>query len=235
MTDRNDDARFDIKFEFPEPTEESKEKQLTLWATHYYVYNARAVDDGEPLLDMDGQELGPKLSVRDWCLGAVEGTIRVTDSNNQVTVYNYAGVGSNKVDCSGVVQGLPGIGKTRYQVAQGPFGTGVNGMILVPFRTIAVDKRQTPIPYRSVIYIPAARGREIKLPSGNIVRHDGYFYAADTGGAIKGNHIDVFGGISHDNPFPNFIKSNSQKTFDAFLIKDQQISDSLAELHKKHG
>src|SRR4029453_332777 len=101
----------------------------------------------------------------------------------------------------------------------GPFGDGVEGMILVPLRSVAVDRRH--IPYGSVIYIPQAHGEEVTLPSGNLATHDGYFYAADTGGAIKGNHIDVFGGVFTSNPFPSFITSNASRTFEAFLINDQ--------------
>ena len=102
-------------------------------------------------------------------------------------------------------------------------------MILIPYRSIAVDK--TVIPYGTVIYIPAARGQQIRLPSGQTVRHDGYFYAADTGGAIKRNHIDVFGGTFKDNPFPNFIKSDSERTFEGYLISDSHIKEKLRLAH----
>jgi len=180
----------DIPFDFPEPTPETEKERLTLWATHYYVYSASPVDAGEPLLDKSGHELGPKLTSRDFCLGAVEGTVRVAGS-----VYNYADHARvAQVDCSAFVPGLPdnvkaALGKTRWAIAKGPFGNGVKGMILVPFRTIAVDSAH--IPYETVVYIPQARGKEITLPSGETVKHDGYFFAADTGGAIKQNHIDV--------------------------------------------
>lgn len=122
-------------------------------------------------------------------------------------------------------------------MANGPFGDGVPPrrgeprMILVPFRSIAVDERQVPIPFQSVIYIPAARGIRITLPSGQNVLHDGYFYAADTGGAIRDFHIDVFGGTSHDNPFPNFVRGENFR-FPAFLIQNARISEMLREMHQ---
>ncbi|HMF54717.1 MAG TPA: 3D domain-containing protein [Pyrinomonadaceae bacterium] len=225
--------RFDLKFDLPEPASPGERK--TLWATYYYVYgDVRSVPDGQPLLNLSGDRLGPLLSVRDWCLGAIEGTIRVVDSNGHAEVYNYAGRGDSvQVDCSGVIHSpsinLNATGSSRYRIATGPFGDGVPGMILVPYRTIAADT--TVIPIGTVIYIPAARGMEIILPSGRKTKHDGYFYVADVGGAIKGNHIDVFGGILSSNPFPNFIKNKSSQTFEAFVIADSRITERLKRLH----
>ena len=55
-------------------------------------------------------------------------------------------------------------------------------------RTLAVDK--TVIPRRTVVFIKETVG----LPMPNGEKHDGYWYATDTGGAIKGNKIDLFTG-----------------------------------------
>jgi len=229
----NNEPANDSAFDFPEPTLEAKVERLNLWATHYYVHSAAPVENGEPLLDKSGNELGPELTARDFCLAAVEGTVRVTGPDS--AVYNYASHATiAQVDCSTFVPGLPdnikaALGKSRWEIAKGPFGSGVKGMILVPFRTIAVDPAH--LPYESLIFIPQARGKEIKLPSGSLAIHDGYFFAADTGSAIKQNHIDVFGGISNHNPFPEFIKSNSAKTFEAFRINDPSIATALRRLH----
>lgn len=51
------------------------------------------------------------------------------------------------------------------------------------------------------------------------------------GGAIKNNHIDVFIGVSQQNPFL-FIKSRANGTFTAFVIKEPQISQALKVLHQ---
>jgi 3D (Asp-Asp-Asp) domain-containing protein len=104
-------------------------------------------------------------------------------------------------------------------------------MVLVPYRTIAVDSSQTPIPFGTVIYIPEARGKEITLPSGEVVKHDGYFFAADSGNLIKGSHIDVFSGVSTSNPFPEFVKSRSTETFTAYVINDSGIAEELNRTH----
>jgi hypothetical protein len=55
-------------------------------------------------------------------------------------------------------------------------------------RTAAIDTRV--IPRRTVLFIRETVG--LKMPDGSL--HDGYWYASDTGGAIKGNRIDLFTG-----------------------------------------
>lgn len=70
--------------------------------------------------------------------------------------------------------------------AQYPFGQGVQGYALVPFRSLAVDARYIPIGH--VVELPELRG--MALPDGS--RHDGCFVAVDGGGAIRGHHIDLF-------------------------------------------
>ena len=62
------------------------------------------------------------------------------------------------------------------------------GCKVVAMRTVAVDK--TLIPRRSVLFIKETVG--LKMPDGS--RHDGYWYASDTGGAIKGQRIDLYTG-----------------------------------------
>jgi len=62
--------------------------------------------------------------------------------------------------------------------------------------------------------------------------HDGYFFAADKGGAIRGGHIDVFTGNQREHPF-SFIKNKKIGSFQATLIEDDEIIDDLAQMHKK--
>ncbi|WP_372786582.1 3D domain-containing protein [Phenylobacterium sp.] len=62
------------------------------------------------------------------------------------------------------------------------------GCKVVAMRTVAVDK--TLIPRRSVLFIKETVG--MKMPDGS--EHDGYWYASDVGGAIKGQRIDLFTG-----------------------------------------
>jgi 3D (Asp-Asp-Asp) domain-containing protein len=62
------------------------------------------------------------------------------------------------------------------------------GCKVVAMRTVAVDKAL--IPNRSVLFIKETVG--MKMPDGSA--HDGYWYASDVGGAIKGPRIDLFTG-----------------------------------------
>ena len=62
------------------------------------------------------------------------------------------------------------------------------GCKVVAMRTLAVDK--TVIPRRTVVFIKETVG--LPMPNGD--KHDGYWYASDVGGAIKGQRIDLYTG-----------------------------------------
>jgi len=225
-------------FNLPEPTDATRGQRLTLWSTFYHVFPARQLDGGQPLLGMNGRSLGASVSERDWCNAALEGTVAVSDAAGATRTFNFADrSGARQVNCAPFFPSvaratIDNLARTRFEVAKGPFGTGVQSMVLVPYRSIAVDNRQRPIPFGAVVFIPQARGREVRLPSGATVRHDGYFFAADTGGLIKGQHIDVFSGTNARNPFPEFIKSVETGTFTAFIINDPAITAKLRAAHR---
>jgi len=210
-------------------------RPVTLWATYYAIHRAQMVARGQPLIDPVGRSLGPTLSNRDWCYAALEGTVLIDDGRSRPTTYNFAGRGDNpQVDCSPFFSSLSSetldrVSRVRFSVATAPYGYGTGGFNLVPYRTIAVDRTQIPI--GSVLFIPAARGMRITLPTGEQAIHDGYFYAADVGSAIHGNHIDVFLGATKHNPFP-FIASRSSGTFKAYLVEDSEISRALWTFHR---
>ena len=225
-------------FNLPEPPPLDAGAKRILWATQYLVAAANAVADGEPLLDEQGEPLGPELSPHDWCNAAIEGTVSVRTLDGQNKLYNFADrVSAPQVNCRVVLGShnlTEAINFTRFTLANGPFGDGVRDLFLVPFRSIAVDKRQlNGLKFETAIFIPLARGTPITLPSGANAIHDGYFFAADTGGMIKDNHIDVFTGTTSvaNNPFKNFVKSSPQKTFEAFLIDDPSITAALKKMH----
>ena len=79
-------------------------------------------------------------------------------------------------------------GEIRYQFTKHNWGLGVGDCGLIPFRSLAVD--QDLIPYGSIVRIQETVG--MPLPDGS--RHDGYWIASDTGGAIRGDRIDLFTG-----------------------------------------
>lgn len=89
---------------------------------------------------------------------------------------------------------LPGTGvfnvkATLYHAgARGVGSLDSLGCKVVPMRTLAVDKNI--IPRRTVVFIKETVG--LKMPNGEA--HDGYWYASDVGGAIKGQRIDLYTG-----------------------------------------
>ena len=96
---------------------------------------------------------------------------------------------------SSVISGaLPGTGVFNVKATlyhAGAKGVGVLdslGCKVVPMRTLAVDK--SIIPRRTVVFIKETVG--LKMPNGQ--PHDGYWYASDVGGKIKGQRIDLYTG-----------------------------------------
>ncbi len=211
-----------LRFDFAPPLETSD--PLSLWATNYFVPEVHSVADGHDLRDADGTPLGPKLSTYDWCNAALQGTVRVVD----VGLFNYAGVTDEvEVDCVEVFPAFKAISRTRFRVADGPYGDSARG-ILVPFRTIAVDSAR--IPYGSVLFVPEAIGEAFVLPSGDQRVHDGFFFASDRGGAIKDTHIDVFTGNQKQSPL-SLVRNKKTEPFEAFLVDDQHARRVLAAAH----
>lgn len=227
-------------FGFPEPAPGQRGPGKSFYATHYYLYPAREDPAGIPLLDQNGIALGPKVSKRDWCKGALEGSIVVENAAGEKTVYTYAskpdGPDALQVDCRDITP-TNAEGRIRYKIARGPFGEGVDHdndgvkMLLVPYRSIALRPQLNGIPYRSVVYVPNARGLRIALPSGGTAVHDGYFFVADTGSGLVKGQIDVFGGARTQSPFPSFVSVTPRKFFSLFVINDPEISATLALMH----
>jgi 3D (Asp-Asp-Asp) domain-containing protein len=77
---------------------------------------------------------------------------------------------------------------TLYHGGSGMSGRDSLGCRVSPMRTVAVDP--AIVSRRSIIFIKETVG--LPLAGGGV--HDGYWYASDTGGAIKGSRIDLFTG-----------------------------------------
>src|SRR5262249_43764084 len=94
---------------------------------------------------------------------------------------------------TGSIPGAPGwnVKATLYHAgAKGVGALDSLGCRVVAMRTVAVDKNL--IPKGSILFIKETVG--LKMPDGST--HDGYWYASDAGGAIKGQRIDLFTGFS---------------------------------------
>ena len=80
---------------------------------------------------------------------------------------------------------------TLYHSGAGGVGVrDASGCRTVPMRTVAVDRRT--IPLHTLLFIRETVG--VPMPDGR--RHDGYWYATDTGGAIRGARIDLYTGMN---------------------------------------
>lgn len=217
-------------FSFPEPSKNELGKTHKLWATFYYLPEVEEKSGNYPLRDMKGQELGPRLTLRDWCDTAMEGSVKINYKDGDMLTFNYQGTSNEHyVDCKSIFPRHPAIGKTKYRVANGVYGDGLDDYILSPYRTLATDVNY--IKPGTAVYIPEARGAKITTPKGRIITHDGYFFAADKGGAIKGTHVDVYVGVSKKAAFFPWIGSRESKTFTAIEVTDRKIISDLLELH----
>ena len=220
-------------FDLPEPAVAGMEP-IRVWSTHYVLHAATEVNDGHPLL-APGDEPFPAeapihLTARDWCMAALQGSARVKRLDGSVLTVTYASEGDVAVDCG------PPLGNARWRTqgrvrfgrASGLFGDGVRGYELVPYRTIATDP--AVIPTGSAVYVPSARGVEVRVGKRTLV-HDGWFFAADVGGAIRGLHIDTFTGTQLRPGLPQ-VTNTADERVDAFVIDDPAVVESLRRLHR---
>ena len=139
--------------------------------TRYWIAHEAPQPD-----DRAARVLDPQGRTLTWCTSrfadalAMEGTGRSWDGR----LFNWS---SRRAGHSCFVEVDP----TLY-----PFGIGVAGYALVPYRSLAVDPRFVPL--GSPVELPELIG--MPLPDGST--HDGCFVAVDRGGAINGHHLDLF-------------------------------------------
>ena len=78
----------------------------------------------------------------------------------------------------------------------GATGNDSLGCRPIPMRTVAIDPRV--VPRRTRLFIKETAGLE--LADGTV--HDGYWYASDSGGAIRGHKIDLYTGHGRASMVP---------------------------------
>jgi 3D (Asp-Asp-Asp) domain-containing protein len=211
------------------PPDLSRARRMTLWGTHYSIPRVLPKEGGIPLLDISDWPLGPSLEQRDFCKAALQGSVEVQLASGARRLFKYEGLGeASLVDCTEYIPDHPALGRSRFRAVREAYGSYTRRMRLVAHRTIAVDPGV--IPLGSVIYVPAARGVVVTLDDGSTRVHDGYFYAADTGGAIEDEHVDIFVGYGKSNPY-SFAKSLWTAKFQAYVLHDEQSAAALERAH----
>jgi len=166
----------------------------------------------------------------------MEGTVAVT-SQGQVAVFNAGGLGRTRsADCAPFFpksNARFSIGRQRFFKVgeEAPWGRGIAGYRLVPFRTIATDRGF--IRSGTVLYLPRLRGMRFTNTDNSTIVHDGYVFAADVGGSIKRCHIDFFGGGQSDARFFPFTSGKKHpRPLEAYIVRDRTI---IARLNAAHA
>jgi len=199
-------------------------KKSKLWATYYHMPTVRpswTSVAAKPLLDRKSKPISPPLSVKDWCDAAMQGSIWVDNGKDEPTAYMYVDSGGpEQVTCDRHFGELSeriknATRRARFVPFHHPQACDVRVIPLMAFRTIAVDRDR--IRMGTVLYVPQLRGKTF-WNNGEFYTHDGYLIASDTGGAIEGNHIDMFVDDAGVDPFPDVVRSNSRHTFDAYVV-----------------
>ncbi len=209
-------------------------KPMNLWATYYHMPTIELTEakaGGAPLLGKNGKAISPNLPVRDWCDAAMQGSIQVQNADGVSTGYMFVDAnGPEQLNCDShfgdLSDGIKAATRhARFVAFHHPRACDVRSIPLMAFRTIAVDADR--IPMGTVLYVPSLRGRGFWM-EGQLYEHDGYVVASDRGGAINGNHIDMFVSDAASAPFPEVVSSSPRDTFKAFVVpKDDAAALAL--------
>jgi len=224
-----------LNFLLDEPSEEelAAKKNMKLWATYYHMPTVRpswTSVAAKPLLGRNGKAVSPPLSTQDWCNAAMQGSIWVHNGKDKPTAYMFVDArGPEQVVCDRYFGDLSeriksATRRARFVEFHHPQACDVRVIPLMAFRTIAVDREK--IKMGTVMYVPKLRGKTF-WNAGEFFTHDGYVIASDTGGAIEGNHIDMFVADAAVDPFPDIVRSNPRGTFDSYFV-DQKHPAAIA-------
>ncbi len=212
-------------FDLDAPPPQALGPELRLWATRYHTPALRPAPqdapDVWPLIGRNGEAISPPLKRADWCAAALQGSLTLRAPNGRDITYAYVdAAGPEQADCDDQLGALPdgvkhATRRARFRMVRRAAGCGVRQSPLMPFRTIAVDPGV--IPLESLVYVPELRGRPFSL-DGHTYLHDGYLFASDRGGAIRGRHIDIFTADGRSQPLSGLISSTASRTFGAYIV-----------------
>lgn len=221
-----------LAFLLEAPSEEATGRNLKLWATHYHTPEVRpaaaTISAAFPLIGRDGSPISAPLAHRDWCEAALQGSVSVRTGETSTAYVFVDAKGPEQANCDQWLGSLTdgvknATRRARFKKVDHPLGCGVRNHPLLPFRTIAVDPALIPI--ESVVFVPELRGRTFRYNGREFV-HDGYLFAGDRGGAIKGRHIDVFLEEQAAGALEDLFASIDTRTFAAHIV---DASDSAAQ------
>ncbi len=142
-------------------------------------------------------------------------TITFTGEGGSETPFSVTPESYRRAEMESLAMAVDASGEKRfgYRVRKGlwkELPAGCKGMgnrtnPLVPLVHVSAD--QDLYPYGSMVYVPQAAG--IDLGNGN--RMTGYFWVADSGGAVDGQHFDLFVGEKTDfQAFVDAVKEPMQ-------------------------
>ena len=213
-----------IAFLLDAPSKEAIGPNLKLWATHYHTPEvepaAATISAAFPLIGRNGSPISAPLNHRDWCEAALQGSVSVRSGEINTAYVFVDSNGPEQANCDQWLGSLSdGIKnatrRARFMKVNHPLGCGVRNHPLVPFRTIAVDPAMIPV--ESVVFVPELRGRAFRYNGRDFI-HDGYLFAGDRGGAIKGKHIDVFLDDKAGATLEDLFASVDTRTFAAHIV-----------------
>jgi 3D (Asp-Asp-Asp) domain-containing protein len=211
-------------FTLEAPTPQAMGPDLKLWATHYHTPiiapAADAISAAFPLLGRNGSAISPHLTHRDWCEAALQGSVSVKQGAKSTAYVFVDANGPEQANCDAFLGNLSdgvknATRRARFMAVNHPLGCGVRNLPLAPFRTIAVDP--AIIPLESVVFVPELRGRAFRYDGRNYT-HDGYLFAGDRGGAIRGRHIDVFLVDDGFKLLEDLFASTDKRTYAAHIV-----------------
>ena len=213
-----------LTFSLEAPAPQAMGPDLRLWATHYHTPVIKpapaAISAAFPLIGRNGSAISPPLLPRDWCSAALQGSVSVKQGGKSVAYAYVDDNGPEQANCDEFLGNLSdgvknATRRARFMKVNHALGCGVRNLPLMPFRTIAVDP--DVIPLESVIFVPELRGRVFRYNDHDYI-HDGYLFAGDRGGAIRGKHIDVFLVDDGFEPMENLFASTETRTFAAHIV-----------------
>ena len=215
-----------LSFRLEAPAEDRLGPDLRLWATHYHTPEVKPAPEiisaAFPLLGRDGLPISTPLTHRDWCEAALQGSVSVRTNRTSAAYVFVDSNGPEQANCDEFLGSLSdgvknATRRARFMKVNHALGCGVRNHPLAPFRTIAVDP--LAIPLESVVYVPELRGRAFHY-NGQDFTHDGYLFAGDRGGAIRGKHIDVFLVDGAAGPLEDLFASTDARTFAAHIVDE---------------